>query len=453
MLNSRTKNSLLMFLIIFILTQFLRYFNNTQTSPDDSLIRTVVIVDHHSRNCFYVAEVKPVKSGLLVWKKEKVGFKLPNCTQYRLGSLVEVVSNQTSVIANKKSSLKILKHPSIRLKGQSRLSLFIKWRQFSLKYFRQILGSPEGEVLFSLMFGGKDSLPDFIKTQLNILGLNHLLAVSGLHLTIFVGLSWFFLRRLPKIIGLLSLSFLVVFYLAMSLFRPSVTRAGLMILSLFWSREYFRRQYRAWWGLMTVFVSLLIFNLSLISSISFQFSFLATLAILLVTWASKDESSLISLELVNQKLFRQPKKSNDFGLLTLAEYFRVSLKLSLAVNLVLFPLVAGYFQSFSFWSLISTGLFLWLLPLIFITGIVLLLLYPLVYLGSFGWLLLQTLALWLVLPTKFLLWGMSFLAQVRWPYLTKLSWSRWQTLGWYLGLGLLLTWYKSLKTMKRSKND
>ncbi len=427
----RLKTYLLLFLGLFILLQILRLSNITQTYPNDRLITTEIIINEHNHNCFYVARIFLDCKRFTLCKPQLVGIKVPNCTQYRLGSVLEATSSKDHLTANKKSDLKILEDPTFSLKSKSKLSPFFKLRVKILNFFRLILGSPEAEMLFSFMFGGRTYLSEEIKTQLEIAGLNHLFAVSGLHLTILAGLVWAVTRRLSGLFRLISFIFVTLLYSLMTLGRPSILRAGLMFGSLILAREMFRRHYRSWWSLMLAFLILTTFSASIVWEISFWFSFLAAFAAVLVSSFEKGLSSLVRFESVDRWLFAQISREKTF-LLQLKNYFLSGLKLSLAINLALFPLVVYFFHQYSLAALFTTTLFLWILPLVFILGLLLLFSFPLVYLGFLGWWVLQVERV-LVLPwLKLVLFGLEFLARFKFLFLKDLKITQVGIVFWYV---------------------
>ena len=444
----RTKIYILLFLVIFIFLRFLQLYFYSQTTPDDRLIRVKILVDRYPNNCFYVVSINLSQAGLKSKEDELIGVSIPKCHQYQLGSILEVTSSVNLLTANNKTNLKVLKDPVIQPIGKSRLSLFFKLRQKILEFFQQELGSPEGEVLFSLMFGGRSNLPHNLKEQFDVLGLNHLMAVSGLHLSLVVGFTWKVLGRLKsRWLALTLVSVFILIYLALGLFRPSIVRAGMMILILFWGRYRWQRHYRSWWSLMSVFVLICLFSLDLITKISFQFSFLATLALIL-SGGKRGSSWLMSLEVVDRQLFL-PQETKGGFLFALLRYFRGGLKLSLVVSVVLWPVVVYHFGAFSLWSLVSTSLFLWWLPVLFLLGSLLIVSWPLVSLGYLGWLILTLEGLITRLSLAPFLWGVEFLARFKQPYLTGLKLELWQVLAWYVFVSLIFTWLKLDSSRKR----
>lgn len=91
----------------------------------------------------------------------------------------------------------------------------------------------EAASLFSALFTGeRDHLSEDLRLDFTRIGINHVLALSGMHLAILAAL----LDKLLRVMGLgkkprlLLLSAAVVFYMAMTGFSSSVTRAGIMLI-------------------------------------------------------------------------------------------------------------------------------------------------------------------------------------------------------------------------------
>ncbi len=92
----------------------------------------------------------------------------------------------------------------------------------------------EAAVITALLIGDKSNLTDDIKNDFSSSGTSHLLAVSGLHLTVLSGALFFFLKKLkvPKIPRSVISVFSVLSYMALTGFSKSVTRAGIMMIIL-----------------------------------------------------------------------------------------------------------------------------------------------------------------------------------------------------------------------------
>jgi ComEC/Rec2-related protein len=112
------------------------------------------------------------------------------------------------------------------------------------------LGDERGKLLTSMVLGDRAvSLDDDLKKAFNRVGLSHLLAASGLNLTIIVGACVFFfgLTRRGKqpgpagLVQTLGSLVCVLFFVSLAGASPSVTRATIMCLLLLWSSLLFRR--------------------------------------------------------------------------------------------------------------------------------------------------------------------------------------------------------------------
>lgn len=103
-----------------------------------------------------------------------------------------------------------------------------------------VASQPGGEDVSGLMngvaFGFKSGLSSELKAQFRSLGVSHLLAVSGLHLTFLATAVMTLLRALRvrrRLAAALSIA-VVLLFMALTGFTPSVTRAGIMnVLVLF----------------------------------------------------------------------------------------------------------------------------------------------------------------------------------------------------------------------------
>jgi len=125
----------------------------------------------------------------------------------------------------------------VEIVGAPRLSLW-RWgdrlRQRIIARLREALSEPVAAMAQSLIFGDRSALDPAAEDAFSRTGLMHLLAVSGLHLGIFLAAAWWGLRRLglrPRatypIVGVLVLLALIVVGP-----RVSLIRAGLLFAFL-----------------------------------------------------------------------------------------------------------------------------------------------------------------------------------------------------------------------------
>lgn len=99
------------------------------------------------------------------------------------------------------------------------------------------LGDDVGGVSSALFLGNKDVIPTSIKRDFRRAGASHILAISGMHMSIIFGVIAFILKRLfvPYKARAVILSLLALFYLAFTGFSISATRSIIMLLTVYLS--------------------------------------------------------------------------------------------------------------------------------------------------------------------------------------------------------------------------
>ncbi len=99
------------------------------------------------------------------------------------------------------------------------------------------LGDDIGGVSSALFLGNKEVIPTSIKRDFRRAGASHILAISGMHMSIIFGVLAFILKKLfmPYKPRAVILSLLAVFYLAFTGFSISATRSIIMLLIVYLS--------------------------------------------------------------------------------------------------------------------------------------------------------------------------------------------------------------------------
>jgi len=214
------------------------------------------------------------------------------------------------------------------------------WRGQLLDNYREWGISDEAYgVVAAMTLGDKSELDRDLKETYSKVGAAHILALSGLHLSIIYAIISLFIgwRR----IRILSQSFIIVAIWAYALLTgmsPSVTRAALMISIYGLLSLGYRERMSVNTLAFTAIVMLLVNPMSLYN-IGFQLSFMAVLAILLF-------NPLFNRLIPQRVLLRYRSVRLLWGMTTVS----VSAQLGTA------PLVAYYFGRFSTWFLLSNYL-------------------------------------------------------------------------------------------------
>lgn len=116
----------------------------------------------------------------------------------------------------------------------SPMKYILDLREHISKTLRAYLGEYYGGLSVALITGNKSYLDYSIKSAFTNLGITHLTAVSGLHLSVITGVLFFMLKKL-RLTSRLSSVFcmlLTVAYIALADFSGSVMRAGIMLIVL-----------------------------------------------------------------------------------------------------------------------------------------------------------------------------------------------------------------------------
>ena len=151
-----------------------------------------------------------------------------------------------------------------------------------LKYQAKYMKPDNLEVLGGIVFGD-DAInpPEHIKNSFINSGLLHILAASGMNVSIIFGL-WFFIGvklRLNYRFNILVGVFLVAFYTLMTGMGPSVLRAALMIEFVLFGKLINRNTDSIALVFFVAFLMLL-YNPAMINDVGFQLSFVVTFALM-----------------------------------------------------------------------------------------------------------------------------------------------------------------------------
>lgn len=239
-------------------------------------------------------------------------------------------------------------YPEIELLVSGQGNLFYQ-KIFSLKdKFRNILETglpePEASLAKAIVLGDKKGLPADLREDFSRAGLSHIVAISGLHITILASLILYFLTALgfARRQTFFFASLFLFFYLLLIGLPPSAMRAGLMGFLVLWAL-YLGRLNRLTNSLILAAAILLLINPRLLrDDLGFELSFLAVLGIAL--FQSTIERAIDK--------FRHPA----FKKISLA------LSLTLAAQILTLPLIAYNFLLISLAALPANLLVLWLLP-------------------------------------------------------------------------------------------
>lgn len=242
----------------------------------------------------------------------------------------------------------------IQTENENILQLAARWKYALLEKIEQLLPDDAAPFAKALLLGERSELDYITNTAFKISGISHVVAVSGLHVTILFSMIYTVAgkrRLLTCLLGIPS----VILFAAMVGFTPSITRACIMqvvmMIALLTNREYDPPT-----ALSFAVLTMLAINPMTILSISFQLSVGCMIGIFMFStkiqnWL-KDEKRIGSVKgkTIPAKLKRWVVSS-------------VSVTLSAIVFTT--PLVAYYFGCISLVGVLTNLLTLWVITFIF----------------------------------------------------------------------------------------
>ncbi len=143
------------------------------------------------------------------------------------------------------------------------------------------IDEPAAGLLSGIMFGERSDLDESVYEEFQKNGTAHLLAVSGLHISMIYGILYAVFRRPATYRGNLPIAAILVIYAALSGFSPSVVRAVFMII-VHMAAKVSHRRYDFLSCISFCAFVLLLYRPAMLFSAGFQLSFLAVLTISIV---------------------------------------------------------------------------------------------------------------------------------------------------------------------------
>ncbi|WP_028514905.1 ComEC/Rec2 family competence protein [Ruminococcus flavefaciens] len=141
-------------------------------------------------------------------------------------------------------TLKNAKDISVEHRNARKLGKAIeRYREDMISAFRLNLGKDSGDLLAGMVFGEKRGMDDNVKTAVYRCGIGHMLAVSGLHVSVAIFVLMWLLKklRINKYVSFALMECLLLFIIAIANYPISAIRAAIM-MNFFYAARLFRRQ-------------------------------------------------------------------------------------------------------------------------------------------------------------------------------------------------------------------
>lgn len=243
----------------------------------------------------------------------------------------------------KADSVKVIEKDKGRFIVRLSNSLHIKIRE----NLNNLFESDVSGIIKGIVLGDKSNIDEDVQEKFRISGISHILAVSGMHVSYIILTINLILKKGfgKRNIQLLIILFLII-YMFLTGFSPSIVRASLMNI-LILSAGLFHRKNDFATSISFSLIIVLIYNPFLIENIGLQFSYIATIGIILLQKNVK--IVLKKIKIKNKKLrYRLSNKS-----LKIISKIQEILSVTISAQISILPIMIYHFNMFGIYFLIS----------------------------------------------------------------------------------------------------
>lgn len=219
------------------------------------------------------------------------------------------------------------------------------------------MNEPEASLTNAIILGSQRNVPEELKEKFSRTGITHIMAISGMNITIFAALIMNFMLQIGagRKISFYSVSFFLLAYIMLICFPASAVRAGIMgflvILAM-----YIGRLNKIINATVLAAALMLLFNpLILRNDIGFQLSFLAVLGIIYFNPFFEKFSN----KFIIKKIFLKNIIKGGYS----------ALAVTVSAQIFTLPILIYNFNSISIISPISNLLILWTQPLFMVASL------------------------------------------------------------------------------------
>lgn len=203
----------------------------------------------------------------------------------------------------------------------------------------QILSEPYASLLSGLLLGGKQSLGKELLDQFKIVGLIHIVVLSGYNITLVGDAILRLFSFLPRVFALSASVVSIVLFAIMTGAGATVVRASVMALIALYARTHGRIYAMSRALLFAGFLMVLHNPHILLFDTSFQLSFLATLGLILLSPIFKEKLSFVTERFLFREIVASTLATQIFVLPLLLYNTGALSLLALPANLLVLPTI------------------------------------------------------------------------------------------------------------------
>ena len=232
--------------------------------------------------------------------------------------------------------------------GNAIRSFLFKIKDSFIEKINKTIIEPESSLLAGILIGEKSSIDKETMDNLNKTGLTHIVNISGYNISIVANAIGKTFSFLPRDAGFFAGAIGIILFVIMSGATSRAVRAGIMALIIILA-DVTHRNYQAGRALIIASFLMVIINPKiLIFDLSFQLSFLATVAIIYVS----------------------PILKNKFGFITEKFGLRDTVSATISAQILVLPLILYEMGTLSLFALPANVLVLAFIPVIILLGFI-----------------------------------------------------------------------------------
>lgn len=329
-----------LFLVCFLFVRLLLFYTNQPEFKDGQIVSFTASVNSNPKN--YISY-----QTLYVNLSETSGvlLKMPLDRELNYGDKIQISGKLNDRLLSNGEHIFIIDYSKIELKNRETspiLAVVYSIRQRIVDFFQQELNITSAGLLLGIVFGIKDNMPKDFLSQIQQTGVMHVVAASGMNITMVSGFLFyffilFFKRQIAIILSILG----IVFYVFLAGFEASIIRAAIMGIIVFSAQIVGKQKFSSHTLFLTVALMLFVWPEFLVS-IGFQLSVAATMGILYIP-------SLFS---------RFQSRFSEVFIITIA------------AQIATLPILISNFGNYSLFSILTNAVVLWTIPILMILGMI-----------------------------------------------------------------------------------
>ena len=212
---------------------------------------------------------------------------------------------------------------------------------------KRVLNEETASILLGLILGNKTDIDEQTQDDFRNASMSHILAISGMHVAyVLLGINFIFKKLFGKRNTEIISIFILIFYMFITNFSPSIVRAGIMGIILIFSKLIYRKNdiYN------TISISLfliLIYNPFLIQNLGLLLSYGGVIGIVIF---NKHILNILKNINVKNKIYKYKIRPKICRYL---DKIKEIISVSISVQLLILPLIISSLNTFNLYFLIS----------------------------------------------------------------------------------------------------